>query len=131
MDEDRIDWSEKKKQLFQLRMYQYMSTLPKRRPADPPLSNRLAGLARYRGMSLEILSQYAEKEAEMILDHWQYLECEFNGEFYDKNDENEIDELEASVMQEKARKRNIISGVIFLLLIVFIVVFILKNITLL
>ena len=131
MDEDRIDWSEKKKQLFQLRMYQYMSTLPKRQPADPPLSNRLAGLARYHGMSLEILSQYAEKEAELILEHWRCLECEFNGEFYDEEDEFEIDELEASVMRKKARKRNIISGIILLLLFVFIVVFILKNITLL
>lgn len=101
MDEDRIDWSEKKKQLFQLRMYQYMSTLPKRQPADPPLSNRLAGLARYRGMSLEILSQYAEKEAEMILDHWQGLECEFNDDFYDEEDEFEIDRLEMSIQKTK------------------------------
>ena len=131
MDEDRIDWSEKKKQLFQLRMYQYMSTVPKRRPVDPPLSNRIIGLARYRGMSIGILSQYAEKEAELILEHWRCLECEFNSDFYDEEDEFEIDELETSVMQEKARKRNIISGVILLLLFVFIVVFILKNITLL
>ena len=101
MDEDRIDWSEKKKQLFQLRMYQYMSTLPKRQPADPPLSNRLAGLARYHGMSLEILSQYAEKEAEMILDHWQGLECEFNDDFYDEEDEFEIDRLEMSIQKTK------------------------------
>ena len=101
MDEDRIDWSEKKKQLFQLRMYQYMSTLPKRRPADPPLSNRLAGLARYHGMSLEILSQYAEKEAEMILDHWRGLECEFNDDFYDEEDEFEIDRLEMSIQKTK------------------------------
>ena len=101
MDEDRIDWSEKKKQLFQLRMYQYMSTLPKRQPTDPPLSNRLAGLARYRGMSLEILSQYAEKEAEMILDHWQGLECEFNDDFYDEEDEFEIDRLEMSIQKTK------------------------------
>ena len=101
MDEDRIDWSEKKKQLVQLRMYQYMSTLPKRRPADPPLSNRLAGLARYHGMSLEILSQYAEKEAEMILDHWRGLECEFNDDFYDEEDEFEIDRLEMSIQKTK------------------------------
>ena len=112
MDEDRIDWSEKKKQLFQLRMYQYMSTLPKRQPADPPLSNRLAGLARYHGMSLEILSQYAEKEAEMILDHWRGLECEFNSEFYDKNDENEIDELEEKIAKSIQRKNMIIRIII-------------------
>lgn len=101
MDEDRIDWSEKKKQLFQLRMYQYMSTLPKRQPVDPPLSNRIIGLARYRGMSLEILSQYAEKEAEMILDHWRGLECEFNDDFYDEEDEFEIDRLEMSIQKTK------------------------------
>ena len=101
MDEDRIDWSEKKKQLFQLRMYQYMSTLPKRQPADPPLSNRLAGLARYHGMSIGILSQYAEKEAELILEHWRGLECEFNDDFYDEEDEFEIDRLEMSVQTAK------------------------------
>jgi hypothetical protein len=101
MDEDRIDWSEKKKQLFQLRMYQYMSTLPKRQPADPPLSNRLAGLARYHGMSIGILSQYAEKEAELILDHWRCLECEFNSDFYDEEDEFEIDRLEMSIQKTK------------------------------
>lgn len=112
MDEDRIGWSEKKKQLFQLRMYQYMSTLPKRRPADPPLSNRLAGLARYHGMSLKILSQYAEKEAELILEHWRCLECEFNGEFYDKNDESEIDELEEKIAKSIQRKNMIIRIII-------------------
>lgn len=101
MDEDRIDWSEKKKQLFQLRMYQYMSTVPKRQPVDPPLSNRIIGLARYRGMSIGILSQYAEKEAELILDHWQCLECEFNSDFYDEEDEFEIDRLEMSIQKTK------------------------------
>ena len=101
MDEDRIDWSEKKKQLFQLRMYQYMSTLPKRQPVDPPLSNRIIGLARYRGMSIGILSQYAEKEAELILEHWRCLECEFNSDFYDEEDEFEIDRLEMSIQKTK------------------------------
>lgn len=101
MDEDRIDWSDRKRQLFQLRMYQYMSTLPKRQPADPPLSNRIIGLARYRGMSIGILSQYAEKEAEMILDHWRGLECEFNDDFYDEEDEFEIDRLEMSIQKTK------------------------------
>ena len=101
MDEDRIGWSEKKKQLFQLRMYQYMSMLPKRQPVDPPLSNRIIGLARYRGMSIGILSQYAEKEAELILEHWRCLECEFNSDFYDEEDEFEIDRLEMSIQKTK------------------------------
>ena len=112
MDEDRIDWSEKKKQLFQLRMYQYMSTLPKRQPADPPLSNRLAGLARYHGMSIGILSQYAEKEAELILEHWRCLECEFNSDFYDEDDEFEIDELEEKIAKSIQRKNMIIRIII-------------------
>lgn len=112
MDEDRIGWSEKKKQLFQLRMYQYMSTLPKRQPADPPLSNRLAGLARYRGMSIGILSQYAEKEAELILEHWRCLECEFNSDFYDEEDEFEIDELEEKIAKSIQRKNMIIRIII-------------------
>ena len=56
--------------------------------------------------------KYAEKEAEMILDHWRCLECEFNSDFYDEDDEFEIDELEEKIAKSIQRKNMIIRIII-------------------